>query len=975
MIPLKLTIHNFLSYKGTHQLDLENTRSLIITGDNGAGKSSILDAILFALFGYTRISNNQQSSANIIHFEETMAFSEFTFLLHDACFRIKRSTNPIHSLEIKERKRTNWKNITKESDQETQTFIEKALHINLNSLFMTTIMSSSFYHQKDFLDYSEEERYQRLAGFLGLSLFQNAYDHTQKDLFQYSVRKQVLEEYIHQNKNKFTQKKALQKILDEEIEKKNQLEIDLTKIKDSIECLEIEIVTIRQQLDNKSHLMDQIHQLRNFQNDQRKEKSKILEALNQLQQSISLQHEIENGYKQLLDLIQRNKILNENLEQRQRIELQMNEIQNCIEQEEMELKVKRNELEQKEMEYSQEKSLLPDLNFKMHDIQSKLKEMGKQRYQIEKLEQEKNEIQNQISSLNENTGMLKQERVAILETYSTISKQISDHEQVIQKELSTKKKLQTIRENKEKVKLLQSNIEIEYNKKKNLESQNEKFSEMAIQLKEKIRFLELPKTTENRCPLCGTPLSKDKEADILLNYRRDLEMRETTLEKNANTIQRITTKIESLQSEILILSADFDQEEELQNLYMKIQECKSTIGKITENHYRAKLQESKIEEEMNKVTHKIANLKSRFKTIDKQYVEAMFVVSNQSVHENSLSELHLQISSALEADQKLPSVTKQLIDIKRRIETKNYATDQWKKVNDLKLKFFAIHYSAQEHENIKNKINQLKYFETEKRIMDEKLNEKGRILNQLNDIEDKLEELDTDISILVEKIKNIAYQKNDLEEAETNVEKFTHQKDSCTQEKEDVMVSIAKHERDMEIIFEVQKEFEKSQKELDDLHTKTQIVTFCQQVFSDQNLPTYILYRVLPLLERDVNRILRSISKETLTVYISVNKDSMYGQQKISVSISNINNTIDFPYLSQGERFCIHIAFRLALSRLLQQSKVIESPFLCIDNDFGSLDFSSKHQIMYTLLRIQEHFNKVFLISHNNEFQNSFDQH
>jgi DNA repair protein SbcC/Rad50 len=977
MNPLEITLHNFLSYKGTHQLHLRHMSSMIITGDNGAGKSCLLDAIMFSLYGLTRTSTKKQRIDSLVHFQEKTAYTEFTFQHQGVCYKITRTTSAENSIEIKEKKRSYWNNLTHENDLKTQSTINNLLKMDANSLFMTTIMSSSFQNQKEFLEYSEHERYEKLASFLGLPILENAYIQTQKDLDHYNLRRQVLEAYIEQNKHKFTQKKALQKLLDEEIDTKKQLEIKIEKTNTAVEALQIDIETIRKQLDKKSNLMEQIHQLRNYQNDQRKEKTKFLDALSEIQKSVSLQHEIENGYKQLLDLIQQNKVFNENLEQRQRIEVQMNEIQRCIEQEEMELKVKRNELEQKELEFSQEKSVLPDLNLRMHDIQSKLKEMEKKRYQIEKLEQEKSDIQNEISSLTEKIGMLKQEKIELLETCNTISKQIADYEQLIQKETTTKKKLQTIRENKEKVKLLQSNVEIEKNKKQNLQSQNEKFIAMAVQLKEKIRFLELPNKSENRCPLCGTPLNKDKEADILLNYRRDLEMRETTLEKNTNTIQRISTKIETLESDILVLSADFHQEEELQNLYLRIQECKSSLSKITENHYRAKLKESKIEEEIDKTSYKIVNLKSRFKTIDKQYVDAMYVVSNQSVHENNLSELHRQISKALEADQKLPSVTKELIDIKRRIETKNYATDQWKKINDLKMKLYSIHYSVPEHEAVKNKINQLKYFETEKRIMDEKLHEKSRILSHLNDIEKKLEQLDSDISSLVESIKKITYQRNDLEEAEKKLKERNAEKEFFQKEKEDLIVTIAKHERDMEILYEVQKEFEKSQQELQEINTKSKIVTYCRQVFSNENLPSYIFYRILPLLERDVNRILRGISEKSLQIKIHLNEEDIPSEQfyRIFVSISNANNVIEFPYLSQGEQFSIHIAFRLALSRLLYESKAIESSFLCIDNDFGSLDSSSKHQIIYTILKIQKEFPKIIVISHNNEFKNSFDQH
>ena len=45
MIPQKLELTNFLSYRETTELDFNGIALACISGSNGAGKSSILDAI------------------------------------------------------------------------------------------------------------------------------------------------------------------------------------------------------------------------------------------------------------------------------------------------------------------------------------------------------------------------------------------------------------------------------------------------------------------------------------------------------------------------------------------------------------------------------------------------------------------------------------------------------------------------------------------------------------------------------------------------------------------------------------------------------------------------------------------------------------------------------------------------------------------------------------------------------------------
>jgi ATPase involved in DNA repair len=55
MIPLQLTLKNFLSYREA-VLDFRGLHTACICGANGAGKSSLLEAITWAIWGESRTS-------------------------------------------------------------------------------------------------------------------------------------------------------------------------------------------------------------------------------------------------------------------------------------------------------------------------------------------------------------------------------------------------------------------------------------------------------------------------------------------------------------------------------------------------------------------------------------------------------------------------------------------------------------------------------------------------------------------------------------------------------------------------------------------------------------------------------------------------------------------------------------------------------------------------------------------------------
>src|SRR5437763_1968896 len=88
MIPVSLKLSNFTSYGSTvPELDFTKFHLAAISGTNGAGKSSILDAITWALWGWSRSGDNADQLIRLGS-EETQV--EFTFSLDEHEFTVKR---------------------------------------------------------------------------------------------------------------------------------------------------------------------------------------------------------------------------------------------------------------------------------------------------------------------------------------------------------------------------------------------------------------------------------------------------------------------------------------------------------------------------------------------------------------------------------------------------------------------------------------------------------------------------------------------------------------------------------------------------------------------------------------------------------------------------------------------------------------------------------------------------------------------
>ncbi|MBD1827116.1 AAA family ATPase [Microcoleus vaginatus GB1-A2] len=86
MIPIQLTLKNFLSYREA-ALDFRGLHTACICGPNGAGKSSLLEAICWALWGCCR----SDTEDDIIHIGEIDVRVDFTFSTGGQIYRVIRN--------------------------------------------------------------------------------------------------------------------------------------------------------------------------------------------------------------------------------------------------------------------------------------------------------------------------------------------------------------------------------------------------------------------------------------------------------------------------------------------------------------------------------------------------------------------------------------------------------------------------------------------------------------------------------------------------------------------------------------------------------------------------------------------------------------------------------------------------------------------------------------------------------------------
>jgi exonuclease SbcC len=174
MIPVSLQLSGFLSYKLPVTVDFTCFDLACISGANGAGKSSLLDAMTWALFGQARrrddaIINSRGTSAEVI----------FIFDYEGNRYRIQRAktANKATLLEFTvQDSNDRWRVLTEHSVRETEERIVQTLHMDYE-----TFTNASFFLQgraDQFAQQRPGDRKRILSSVLGLEVWDSYRDAT-----------------------------------------------------------------------------------------------------------------------------------------------------------------------------------------------------------------------------------------------------------------------------------------------------------------------------------------------------------------------------------------------------------------------------------------------------------------------------------------------------------------------------------------------------------------------------------------------------------------------------------------------------------------------------------------------------------------------------------------------------------------------------------------------------------------------------
>ena len=985
MKPIRLELKEFGPYKNEiiEWDKIINEPIFLITGKTGSGKSTLFDAITYALYNKTTGGKDIASLRTKTALDKDKTQVNFDFELSGRKYRIERT---LAYLKAGNKNLTSGKvalmqyndeklEVIATKEQEVKEKIEELIGLDDKQFCQIIILPQGKF--KEFLLSKSSEKKETLRSLFNTYFYQkfveqlqeqakkldSSHKQKEKELIarfeQFDIEEELTKfEYLKdenfeeilsiiqsQEETIKIEKKELLK-LERSFSKEKENFIELSKLNDKFSQLKsnkYELEELSKKEDYYSRLKLEVEKLKELQ----KSKDKIIEystLLNKLSQLRKLE-------KDLLIDTEKYKL---DLENNKKLELELNAKKNDIEElrkETIDYKFfynNLNELNLAKTNIEIYNKILEELTLKKEtykELDSSLK-VEKESY-LEDIE-EKNILESSIGKLK--LEVLKKEQdVEKLEEYNNKLSEVNDKSLKLTLD---KKKLEELEVEKKK---LEQEVEL-LNKNKEREILND----FLLKLHE-----------GDDCPLCKQKIEHlpdipdlavvDESIEkSLQKVNKDIIQLEALIKKDEEEIGKISTLLKNLEDtinfkakeELSQLEGELKAEninltdiskvikisdDKIKGLNREIEELSELFkneDEIKQNHLEAK---NKIEQFEKNVKVELDEFAGYYEKIQSQ-VEDFDNTCNAL--QNNSSELLVR-KTKLETEQK--NNKENLLEVSKRIEI---IVDSFtnSKLNKYYITLEMAEENIAELNNLENYESQINKFEDAKKI----------IVNSIEKLEEELKELEQpDLEEGQQKLKNIESQVNDF------IEK--------------VAILNTRLENNKKLYDKIHSEYInllESSKEIREIIAFSDVVS--GKTENRKSLETYVQGYYLDLILVAGTKRLLQMTNDRYRFVRRDEKSKGGGLQGLEIEIHDIylNSTRIISSLSGGELFLASLALALGLAEVIQnESGGISLETIFIDEGFGSLDAETLDIALTTLIDLQSYGRNIGIISHVSELK------
>lgn len=996
MIPISLSLQNFLSYgENVPSLDFSGFHVACISGRNGHGKSALLDAITWALWGEARKSGSERRpNDGLLRIGTTEMRVDFEFFLENDRYRISRSFRKsgksattrlefqIYSPETDAYKTLSEQSAVRKTQASIDTLLRMTYETFINSAFLLQGRADEFTRCK------ASQRKALLSDILGLSHYDDlsslAREHARKreiELATARAKRDDIAQTIEKRDEFVTQRDSVNAQLhacNSELESAENRREALRKIRTQRERHEAE----------REALQKDVSRIESDLGEQQAACEKARQDVAAYRETLDRSAEIADAAKKYRTLQKEDADLQTKLHALRPLEKRAGELDQKIADHRHEVERRLGEWQIRigdaERTLRETKILLSDRQTiqtqieALHKVRLQDREWEDIRENRERVERNIRDLERQIDSVVESLKVDINTRTHQLQQTDVLVAEIEARRKTRQSLRAQAEEIQSFETERDEIRNKGSALKIQ------IENNGERLDTLRQTREDIVQQQQILKNVQDAsCPLCGSELDQHHREEVAAKLSNQLREQQTLTTKLESDIQKSEAEREQHRHRYQEIKNQLAQRE---GIAQRLAESEAAV-KETENAVQTR----------ETLSDEINALKTQLREQTQNSPDARALSQARSALENltynpaehrtlreklksldSVEAQNAQLQLAEERQEKtlaeLPTFHQKRDLAQQWLDEAKYAPSEQAEREQVRHRIRTLNYNAEHHQRISQQLAglqdapaQYERLQVAKRDLENAQTQFNTAKNRLSELTERNEHARqrlTEIATAINRAESTLEEANDLEK---NIALLRAQRDGLLQKN-------AALQSQIEHCDALGAEQNAVEKKIKSCEREIRIYRELTTAFGRDGIQALIIEQAIPEIEEEANRILARLTDNRTQIALESLRDLKTGgtRETLDIKISDELGERSYELYSGGEAFRIDFSIRIALSKLLARRTGTRLRTLVIDEGFGTQDAEGLDHLVEAIQAISGDFEKILVITHVESLKQAF---
>jgi exonuclease SbcC len=1027
MVPYQLTLRNFMCYRGElPTIQFDGLHVACLTGDNGAGKSALLDAVTWALWGKARMGDDE-----LVTQGESEMLVDLVFQLNQQHYRVirrrqragssKRATGKSTlDLQVQDQNGQGWRAIGGGTIRETERMIEDLLRMSYE-----TFINASFLIQgraDEFTRKTPGERKQVLADILDLSAYARLEE-------QAKQQAKTLRDQLHRID-------GIIALLQEEASKLSLYEQLVEEARAKVEAQERELETAeknRAQADERvrdlesrqSRLKDVRGQLETRRSDQQQQEQEMANFQAAIDQATILLHRQDEIAAGVVALAQANEEVSRLEHLRPRYEAlreKQRQHQDAIKDDQRELQSKLEGVERDVERMNGQVARRPELQVRLLTLEQRLDALSPLVNDLHRVKEERARLDERLrranalllqqrdlaSTIREGEKTLNATRSEQQRTLTRLDRQLKDQEHWRTDLDAAIQQRQEMQRLGDELATLRTREQETAEQVGALRAQCSQFKEQADEIKKRQAIVVGVSTTT--CPLCNSDLGEAGVATIADHYEQEIQRlreeyraardaadrEEASLQTLRQELQEVEHQHAAAQQQAARVDTLQQQLEQAEKWQTERKQAQALFDRVTqqlatddyEHESRERLRT--IEEELTTLgaeqqpaTRKTDRPRLSFGTdalerergeLQRRQNELEEQVGARTELEREAATVRHQLDELEQTEAMIPVRQQELASLQATIQEGDFAHECRALLRTVEEHLAALGYTSEAYETARARVQQLAHWSEESYRLDAargNLERDERALQRTTELHNRCK---ADIESLAQEETTLAAEVRALpaahQQARTCAESVDQQHRTLNVARDDYKEKQVLRDKSRNAGAKLEQQQNERHAHAERQGVFQELADACGK----KGVQAMLIETAIPEIEREANRLLGRITDNQMHLTFDLQRPTKKGtvSETLDIKISDGLGTRDYGSFSGGEAMRINFAIRVALSRLLARRAGASLETLVIDEGFGTLDAEGRERFVDAITSVQQDFRRILVITHLEDLKERF---